>query len=138
MNLESFEDLLNRGRLHYIYKPAHEKIKELHSDDCIGFYAKSLHNNNNDTELFYFYKEVIVQIKFTVDNNSHGYPILITQFNNKIKKKSISMHRTNYEPVELTFDLEDGSSFNFNSANDSNDDWQGEYAENILSIYKFI
>lgn len=121
----------------YFRKRNYFPIKELHTGNCIEFYAKSL-LNNNETEMFYFYKEVIVHVKFTVDNNSYGYPIFITQFIKKIKKKCITLNRRNYEPVELTFDLEDGSSFTFNSMNDSNDDWHGEYADNILSIYKTI
>ncbi|MFJ8063297.1 hypothetical protein ACIQYS_01515 [Psychrobacillus sp. NPDC096426] len=137
MKLETFEERLSQNSLQPLFLVAHEKIKELYADKPFEFYVKNL-LNKNETELFYFFKEEIVQVKFTMDKVYYVYPFNITQYTNKVKRKSITLHRSTYEPVELRIDLENGDSLNFNSVTDSNDDWCERYAENILSIYKSI
>ena len=137
MDLESFERILN-GRIEPIYRAAHEKVKEMHSEVCIGFYAKNI-LTKSETELIYFFKQEIVKVKFTVVSGDASYPMEITQNNSKVKRKTISLNRRDSDPLELIIELDDGTLFVFNNREDIyDDDWYQKYGENIISIYKSI
>ncbi|MEK5208110.1 hypothetical protein [Psychrobacillus sp. FSL H8-0510] len=141
MDLSTFEKFLENNNSRYIsfvFVNAHEKVKELHGiTDCIGFYAKNFFNTN-ETEFYYFYKDAIINVKFTIDKNEHTFPINVNHHKTKALSKGISLNRYTSNTTELTIRLEDETNFVLNNTNDSNDDWYQAYGDNIISLYKIL
>lgn len=135
MDQLQFEDLLFKKSYPYVFKEAHQTIKEFYTD-FKGFYAKNFFNNK-ETELYYFLADSVVKVEFNYDSKleTYKFPYKIRQYKSKINRKDLTYADSE---VELTLELEDNTIFYFNSKDDSNEKWQESYAENIISIFKVI
>ncbi|MGA3675649.1 hypothetical protein [Lysinibacillus agricola] len=136
IEFKEFEELLKSNYRSNIFESANNKVKELY-DGEFKFYAKNL-LNSNETVIYYFFKDFIVEVSFTFENDSHNYPFSIKEYKSKVISKELKNYHSYDGFVEINVHLDDGLQITLHNMNDSNSTWHEEYYGVIVDIFKFL
>jgi Protein of unknown function (DUF3908) len=135
---KSFGDLVHTGQLasdvNYYFSRAYRTLDDLFVEDEIKhFYVKKPFSEELNTEVIIFLDQTILLVNLTKDSTN------ITSIKlNKVDKVELNVKETEFREVVLTIHLNDEKPLILNSLEDSNNNWNSKYAENIKAIFKFL
>ena len=97
------------------------------------FYPVNLVNGNEKKEFIFFTEKHFIFVSFQKEEKYFVNCVPIPK-----GEILLEIPEYNHLGVTLTFKHENEELITLNSLNDSNKDWNDEYIENIVDIYKFL
>ncbi|MED1205610.1 DUF3908 family protein [Heyndrickxia acidicola] len=114
------------------YKQMIKKVNELFSeDDLLFFYPQNLFNHNQKNFIFITNFGVLT---VNQDGDNTHFDI----FNSKIASMQLKYPQYAQYGLTLTVSFEIGTNIVFDSMEDSNEDWNENYANSIKELYQVL
>lgn len=134
MEFTRFKELVsNRAYNFYRYSSAINKFGELYNEEeILYFYPKNIFNEK-DVELIFFFKNEVVVVTVDEDRNA--------TFNHckcKVTNKTLVLPPNEWNKHELSILFDNRDELVLKNLEDSNDDWNREYSQALIELYKVL